>query len=526
MPREPDRRNAGQPFQLQWLCWTTRESGMPSWAMIRRTSAAALRTAAWKSPSELTQISTPMDSLFPAVVPACQHRTSCGKDCTASASSTLQCHDAWRTFPELWRLACAAASAPRPVFAVSCTVIHRRAFVPLLVLLRLATSWLLVFTVALITRCCGGSDVEPQHLVFCTAYGNVGRLEVTVAGLMSWFTRSIPETQIPARYAVQTPWAEDNLTANVLLADAFGITTEIATRQNAMSIPAIAKARHIITSTVAAAVWKAYKGDAELGTQPPFLYRTNSAQTPVHRMIWTVDDLLFYGWSLWAVTRGAGREILDAVRIPRERWDFDSVGRVLVDGEITQEGEVVLIPASDLGLILNGSATILGALNLEREWQKRIRNPIAVTELHVTDANDPLTPEESKKLAADFNASRRTQDGVTMVTPANVEIRTHGAQVTDLFIAGRNAVAIDVARLVGLPALVLDTANINAANQNYSNKDTARNDLLDAIRNVYIAPIEARLSQDDVVARGQSIRADLSNAISVPDTGTGAPKED
>ncbi|QUC01107.1 phage portal protein [Cellulosimicrobium cellulans] len=349
---------------------------------------------------------------------------------------------------------------------------------------------------------------------------------MTVAGLMSWFTRSIPETQIPDRFAVQTPWAEGNLTANVLLADAFGITTEIATRQNAMSVPAVAKARNLITSTVAAAVWRAYKGDAEVATQPPFLYRTSGQVTPVHRMIWTVDDLLFYGWSLWAVTRGAGREILDAVRIPRARWDFDSMGRVLVDGELTQEGQVVLIPASNEGLLLTASETILGALTLEREWQKRIRNPIAVTELHNTDPNDPLTNEEGKELVASFNANRRTNDGVTMYTPANIEVRTHGEQVVDLFIAGRNAVAIDVARHTGLPALVLDTANINAANQNYSNKDTARNDLLDAIRNLYIAPIEARLSQDDVVPRGQSVRADLSAAISVPDTGTGAPKED
>lgn len=345
-------------------------------------------------------------------------------------------------------------------------------------------------------------------------------------GLMDWFTRSLPVTQVPDRYAVQTPWAEDNLTANVLLADAFGITTEIATRQNAMSIPAIAKARHIITSTVAAAVWRAYRGDTEVRTQPPFLYRTNSAMSPVHRMVWTVDDLMFYGWSLWATTRSSEGEILDAVRVPRARWDFDSIGRVLVDGELTQEGEVILIPATDEGLLLTGSATILGALNLEREWQKRIKNPIAVTEIHNTDRDDPLTPEQAKTFINGFNANRRAADGITAYTPANIEIRTHGEQVTDLFIAGRNAVAIDVARLTGLPALVLDTANINAANQNYSNKETARNDLLDAIRNIYVAPIEARLSQDDVVPRGQSVRADLSDAVTVPSTGLGAPRED
>ena len=304
-------------------------------------------------------------------------------------------------------------------------------------------------------------------------------------GVLDWFTRSIPQTQIPDRYAVQTPWENDNLTANVILAEAFGITTNIATRQNAMSVPAIAKARHIITSTVAAAIWRAYKDDSVLQSQPPFLYRTNSQLTPVHRMIWTVDDLLFYGWSLWVVTRASDKAIIDAVRIPRSRWDFDEVGRVKIDGHYPNDDEIVLIPASNEGLLQTASETILGALNIEREWQKRIRNPIAVTELHNTDANDPLDPEESKALVTRFNESRKTDDGITAYTPANIEIRTHGTQVVDLFVNGRNAVALDIARHTGLPAIVLDTANINAANQNYSNKETARNDLIDAIRNIF-----------------------------------------
>lgn len=346
-------------------------------------------------------------------------------------------------------------------------------------------------------------------------------------GILSWFTRGVTDP-IPS-FAPASVWQESTLNQNVILSDVVGQNFKnFATRYNAMQVPAIVKARNIICTNLAAAEFKQFKGETETQTQPRWLYSTGeTGMTPWHRMTWIADDLFFYGWSLLVVRRGANKEILDAARVPRERWDFDSFGRVEIDGELAQQTDsLVLIPGPFEGILVTGAGTIHGALDLERSWQSRVRNPIAVTELHNTDINAPLSPTESKALVTQWNTNRKSDDGVTAYTPANVEVRTHGSDTTDLFIAGRNAVAIDVARLANLPAVLLDAANVNASNQTYQTKENARNDLVDAIRNTWGSAIEARLSMDDVVPRGNTIRGDYTNLLTLPTTPTTALTED
>src|SRR5699024_7227471 len=80
---------------------------------------------------------------WPRPSPACQQRTVWGKDWIAWVSSTVQCHDAVN--PLLCRFACAWASAPRLVLAVSWIVMNRRGLVPANVFARDFTSCLLIF---------------------------------------------------------------------------------------------------------------------------------------------------------------------------------------------------------------------------------------------------------------------------------------------------------------------------------------------------------------------------------------------
>jgi hypothetical protein len=355
--------------------------------------------------------------------------------------------------------------------------------------------------------------------------------------IYDWFTRQVPGTdRSPLTLddlQLQSPWTPSTLPSNVVFGDVFGVQPLTAQRIEAMQVPAVVKARHFIASTLAAAVWGAYGSDGtKAKTQPPWLYRTNTSTSPWHRMVWMADDLLMHGWTLLAVTRGASGTnaygpILDAVRVPTDRWDFDQNGFVRVDDNYPQDHEVVLIPGPFEGILTANAATIRGALALETQWTSRVKNPVPVTELHNNDANDPLTTEQARELVQQYNANRRASvDGMTAYTPANIDLRTHGDVAVNLFVEGRNAVAIDVARITGLPAVLLDAANVNASNQTYTTKADARNDGLDAVRNLWAAPIEARLSMDDVCPRGQSIRADFTTALEVPTAPTTAPRED
>src|SRR5690625_3657304 len=88
MPFEPALRYLGQSLPLALLCWITLLAVILCLSINCLVSLAALSTAFLKSPSELTQISIPIDCSLYLRLPACQHCLLSSNDCTISLSST------------------------------------------------------------------------------------------------------------------------------------------------------------------------------------------------------------------------------------------------------------------------------------------------------------------------------------------------------------------------------------------------------------------------------------------------------
>src|SRR5690606_20760281 len=119
----------------------------------------------------------------------------------------------------------------------------------------------------------------------------------------------------PRPVPLASPWTNREHLATIANADWFGKSPEgVATRLDAMRVPAIVKGRALIVGTLARQPLAKFRG-SELVDPEPWMYRTNTAQAPRTRMLWTLDDLIFYGASLWAVERGARDQILDAIRV-------------------------------------------------------------------------------------------------------------------------------------------------------------------------------------------------------------------
>lgn len=344
-------------------------------------------------------------------------------------------------------------------------------------------------------------------------------------GILSWLTGG-PNTTAPGTTgaALASPWSE-GLPSNIIVNDIFGTAGLAITRAEAMSIPAVAKARHLICSTLARQPLKVYSGAEELADQPAWLYRTSGAVPPQMRMVWVLDDLFFHGWSLLAVERGSRGQILDAVRVGTDRWQFDTNGAVLVDNAPVNADDVILIPGPYEGLLVAGARTIRGALDLEAVWAARVRNPIPSVEIHNTDANDPLTPEQAQALVSGYAESRKNINGAITYTPANVELIMHGDAATDLFVEGRNAIAIDIARLTGVPAAMLDASQV-AASLTYNTVEGARDNFIGQVLDMWATPIEAQFSMDAVTPRGTRIAFDKANLTTFPQPSTGPATED
>jgi hypothetical protein len=294
------------------------------------------------------------------------------------------------------------------------------------------------------------------------------------------------------------------------------------TREQAMKVPAVVEARNLICLALAQGVLKAYRGEVEIPA-PAWCYRTDSDVPPATRMAWTVDDLLFGGYALWEVARGASGAIVDAARVPPERWDWDEDMRILIDEQPVQARDVILFTGWDDGLLYSGNTAIRHALELADEVARRVRVPQPHTLLEVQDPTIDPTPEEKQQVLDDFVGARQRRDGAVSWVPAGVTVNRGGEAPVSLYEQGRNANVLDIARLTGVPAVMLDASGVSAS-LTYETTAMSRAILNDR-RRERATVLEARLSMDDVVPRGVRIALDLS-AITGPDTGLPTPSED
>ncbi len=297
------------------------------------------------------------------------------------------------------------------------------------------------------------------------------------------------------------------------------------TRAQAMSVPAVAKGRHVVAPKVAGYPLRALRGEDAVDPQPTWTYRTDDGVSPWHRMVWTVDDLIFSGWSLWAVSRGVDKAVLNASRIGQDRWAFDDDGAVQIDGvTVRDSSDVVLIPGPHEGILSFGATTIRHAAELlvAASVAGRVGSPNV--DLHYTGDKD-LTREEIDDLIEIWVDARLGRNGGVGFTNRLVEAREMGRTDPALLVEGRNAAAVDCARIIGVAAGMVD-ATAPKASLNYETQAGRGLEHTEYGIDPYMEAIEARLSMDDVVPRGQRVAFDRTRDLETPIDPTGPATED
>ncbi|QMV84737.1 phage portal protein [Corynebacterium hindlerae] len=329
---------------------------------------------------------------------------------------------------------------------------------------------------------------------------------------MSFLARVRDALAIPAvaagTVAYESPWATRG---NLIEVFAPEIAPINVSRAVAMSIPAVARARRIICTAVA----RCSLTVTPATTQPAWVDRTDGPVSPWHRMVWTVDDLLFYGASLWAVERDTDGRVIAADRVPFDEWGVTATGAITWRGVEVDDQTVIHIPAADEGILTTGAAAIRHAAALAAAASKAANSPAAHTELHQTEG-EPLTDSDVQKLVDGWIRARNSPNGAVSFTNKAIQVIEHGTFDTHLLIDGRNAAALDIARMCGIPAVLLDVAAVDNTIK-YENIQARNLELIDYCLDSFMAPIAARLGMDDVVAPGQSVAFDVEQLTAIPD---------
>lgn len=310
-----------------------------------------------------------------------------------------------------------------------------------------------------------------------------------------------------------SPWRESSHLHPIVAPDVLGATAAAATvsRADAIRIPAVARARGLIVSTIARVPLAATDADGHPATAPDWLTAAAGHTTPFHRMLWTADDIFFHGWSLWAVDRDAEGAITAAERVPHERWTLTAEGVVMVDDYPAAAGDVILFPGVTEGLLTHGADTLHEAHRLARSAARAADNPAAQVELHqTTDA--PMSKPEINELIQGWAKARRGENGGVAYTSSAIEVKEHGASSEHLLIEGRNQAAVDVARHAGIPATMID-ATLSGSSLSYQNTAARLSELITFGVAPLMSAIAARLSLDDVTPPGITVEFDTATTL-------------
>ena len=299
-----------------------------------------------------------------------------------------------------------------------------------------------------------------------------------------------------------------------------GVNT--ATREEAMSVPTIARGRNIICSSIASIGLEVIDRSTgmEIEDTTPRVIRTPDPRVPGSATyVWTCEDLLFYGYAYWQITElfSDTYRVRSVQRISPARVTIQTnslateIEYYMVDGSPVPNsgiGSLVVFNGNDEGLLNRAGKTIRTGAELERAAAMYAREPIPSM---VLKSNGTALPADRiAKLLDSWGIARRNRS--TAFLNADVTMESVGFDPEKLQLnQARSYVSTELARALGIPAYYVDAET--GSSMTYSNATNQRQTLLDFSLIPLMTSISERLSMPDFVPQSQQVKYDLSDYL-------------
>ena len=334
-------------------------------------------------------------------------------------------------------------------------------------------------------------------------------------GLFDRFLTNQPSTNSVDVAAANTPYNLQQAVGGLF----YGAQT--ITREQAMSVPSVARARNIICSTIGSLPLETYNHFTMEHLRPQRVIMQPDPRVAGSAIYaWIAEDLLFrgvaYGQVLDSYAATDNSRIRAWTRVSPDRVTYDlnynqtEITSYKIDGldiPVSGVGSIIVFAGLDEGALNRAGRTIRAALELEKAAELYAKEPVPTMVLKSNGTN--LTPERISKLLESWKVSRSTR--ATAFLNADVELTTLGFDPQKLQLnEARQYLATEIARAVGIPASFLSA---ETTSMTYSTTVMERKALIDfSLRNV-ITPIEQRLSAADFVPNGVEVRFDIDDFL-------------
>ncbi len=291
------------------------------------------------------------------------------------------------------------------------------------------------------------------------------------------------------------------------------------TREQAMTVPAIARSRNILAGSIGTIPMESYNKltGARINNRT-LIVQPDPALPRVNTITWLVDDLIFYGrgyLQVLDVSPEDGRPFRARRIDPRRiQATIDSSGTLITGYQVDSKNvpssglnSLIVFNAIDEGVLARGGMTISSAIALEQAAYNMASEPVPQMVLMNEGMN--LPSDQVSAVMDTFRRARRERSTAYIEGPIKLEVVGMDSAQMQL-VEARQHLSSEIARLMGIPAWYL---NAESSSATYSNVVSERRSLVDfGLRN-YLTVIEDRLSMDDVTPRNQIVRFDLDDFL-------------
>jgi HK97 family phage portal protein len=293
------------------------------------------------------------------------------------------------------------------------------------------------------------------------------------------------------------------------------------TRQEAMEVPSVARARSIICGTAASLPLRAFNkiNGAQIDGRT-ILTQPDPALPTAVMMSWTFDDLVFHDVAYWQVlelspedNRPTRARRIDPMRISYNTEGYNNViinGFFLDGQQLPMAGVGSLIVFYGLGtggILTRAGRTIKTALDLEKAVSRMAEEPAPA--MYIKNSGVDLPAAQVSSLLANWKAARAQRS--TAYLSGNLEVESFGFDATQMELsANRMNTATEIARLMNIPAWYL---NAESTSSTYSNTLQERRSLIDLSLMPFLIAVEQRLSMDDITPSTQKVRFEVEEYL-------------